>query len=403
MPRASSMVRAPLGWWLTSLGILLSGYALCGKSFAYLGVPPLFVGEMVLVLGLFSTFYATQWHRLFYMPFAWLIFSFILWGALQTLPYVSAYQIDALRDAALFGYSAFALMVMAHLITRPERLEHLLHHYDRLSLWIALISPVLWLVGMLFSERLPKLPWANLAIIDVKSGDVLVHLAGVFAFWIAYPNQYYSQQVRFWASFFIFVSIVGMGSESRGGLLAFISVGGLCFASKPQSRMLWQLVALGLCVLMLFAVSGMKIPIRDRGRDVSFDQIGQNLLSIANGNSHQELEGTKSWRIDWWHDILNYTFNGKYFWTGKGFGVNLADDDGYQVVDEAEAALLRSPHNAHMTFLARAGVPGLLLWVLLLATWSFSIARAYLQAQFAVSHTGPEYFCGCLHISWRFW
>ena len=40
----------------------------------------------------------------------------------------------------------------------------------------------------------------------------------------------------------------------------------------------------------------------------------------------------KNGRLDWWKEIVTYTINGKYFWTGKGFGVNLADDDGFQVL-----------------------------------------------------------------------
>src|SRR5262249_28995466 len=56
------------------------------------------------------------------------------------------------------------------------------------------------------------------------------------------------------------------------------------------------------------------------------------------------------------------TFSGNYFWTGKGFGINLADDDGFQVeVDRT----LRNPHNVHMAILARAGVPGFALWLML--------------------------------------
>src|SRR5262249_39446202 len=50
-----------------------------------------------------------------------------------------------------------------------------------------------------------------------------------------------------------------------------------------------------------------------------------------------------------------------YFWDGKGFGINLADDDGFQVVGEYGPPL-RSPHNAYMTVLARMGGPGMVLF-----------------------------------------
>ena len=64
--------------------------------------------------------------------------------------------------------------------------------------------------------------------------------------------------------------------------------------------------------------------------------------------------------------IINDTFHGPNFWTGRGFGLNLADEDGFAGNDLRGTAPLRSPHNAHMTLLARAGVPGFFLWLLLL-------------------------------------
>ena len=87
-----------------------------------------------------------------------------------------------------------------------------------------------------------------------------------------------------------------------------------------------------------------------------------------------DLDATKEWRLEWWSDIFDYTLCGKYFWTGKGFGINLADDDGYQVEEDNT---LRNPHNGHLGMLARAGVPGLLLWVLVQGSWAVGVFAAY--------------------------
>src|SRR6185312_10621825 len=65
-------------------------------------------------------------------------------------------------------------------------------------------------------------------------------------------------------------------------------------------------------------------------------------------------------------------------WTGKGFGVSLADEDGYQV--EEDSPLLRHPHNGHLTMLARGGVPGLLLWVLAQLSWCSALAMNYFRS-----------------------
>src|SRR5207253_7812839 len=61
------------------------------------------------------------------------------------------------------------------------------------------------------------------------------------------------------------------------------------------------------------------------------------------------------------------------------YGVNLADDDGFQVGSREEP--LRSPHSSHITFLARSGVPGFLLWAALQVVWAGSMLAAHLRAR----------------------
>ena len=65
-------------------------------------------------------------------------------------------------------------------------------------------------------------------------------------------------------------------------------------------------------------------------------------------------------------------------WLGKGYGVNLAATNDYD-----DGTGNRSSHNAHLTILARSGVPGLVLWVLLLGVVAASLVHGYFQAQAA--------------------
>ena len=57
-----------------------------------------------------------------------------------------------------------------------------------------------------------------------------------------------------------------------------------------------------------------------------FDQFVTNVRSMGSDTGTDGLDSTKEWRMDWWHEIVRYTIRGKYFWGGKGFGINLADD-----------------------------------------------------------------------------
>jgi hypothetical protein len=117
-------------------------------------------------------------------------------------------------------------------------------------------------------------------------------------------------------------------------------------------------------------------------RDISVREIASNIMSVASSSDSERQEGTKAWRLAWWNKIVDYTIDGKYFWGGKGFGVNLAVDDGFDVDDQPGSAakgqpLNRSPHSVHMTFLARAGVPGLILWIASCLSWAVTILRFF--------------------------
>ena len=98
-----------------------------------------------------------------------------------------------------------------------------------------------------------------------------------------------------------------------------------------------------------------------------------NLSSVAGDIGNDGLDSTKEWRLQWWAEIVGYTFHGPYFWTGKGFGVNLADADGFQSTADHS---LRAPHNSHFTILARMGVPGLLLWLTIQAAFGVGLLSA---------------------------
>jgi hypothetical protein len=110
-----------------------------------------------------------------------------------------------------------------------------------------------------------------------------------------------------------------------------------------------------------------------QGRPATLEQMLENVLSLFGSSSDGGLEGTKQFRLAWWGPIVDYTIFGDYFWTGKGFGVNLADADGFQSTADGS---LRAPHNSHMTVLARMGVPGFVMWLLLQGAWIIGVVRA---------------------------
>jgi O-antigen ligase len=150
----------------------------------------------------------------------------------------------------------------------------------------------------------------------------------------------------------------------------------LLLRSSAKRRLM--LAVTGALAVVVLAVANPQVHSR-AGRTVSLGQIASNLGSIAGGtHGDAALAGTRNFRLEWWKTIWSYTVHGPYFWTGKGFGINLADADGFQPTADHS---LRAPHNTHMTVLARMGVPGLGLWVALQLAFAGSLLSAFWRAR----------------------
>ena len=72
-------------------------------------------------------------------------------------------------------------------------------------------------------------------------------------------------------------------------------------------------------------------------RPLSAHQILENAMSTV-GKSGDQGEGTKQWREKWWDIIIRDTIHGPNFWSGRGFGLNIAEEDGFAGPDRAQAA-----------------------------------------------------------------
>lgn len=374
--------------FLAALGIILVGYAFFGKSFAYLGVAPLYIGELVLSLGLLTLLVSGGLRTALRSWLVWLLIVFGAWGAARTAPYVGTYHLDALRDAVVWGYGFFAVFVAA-LLPRTGWLARIPDWYRRLLPWFVIWVPVGWLIGHFFGNRLPTMPGTeNIALIEFKSGDAGVHLAGVAAFVVLGLHQRgkrrRGQGIRatewlvwgFWMVGFLFAA-----ATNRGGALASISAVFTVTLLRPAAARRKIPVVAVLSVVLALAISvsnATSWSVVDRDREVSPEQVIVNLKSIVSGGGGTALEGSRRWRLAWWTRITEYTLFGDFFWTGKGFGINLADDDGFQVTRDHS---LRSPHNAHVMLLARTGVPGVTLWLILQGTFAISLVDAYFRAR----------------------
>jgi len=356
--------------FVTMLAVVLLGYALAGKGFAYLGVPPLFIGEITLGCGLVAFATAGAWFGTLCDARLWPLLAMCAWGLCRTLPFVSADPVNAIRDGVVWGYGTFAVVMVTLIADRPAVLGRLVRLYRRFGKVFVVGIPVVFVLYH-FSVHfggLPKWPWApTVDVVAMKEGDVLVHLGGIVAFLIAGLGG----PVGWGWVALLTVDAGVMGVIDRAGMVAFLAAFAAGVIFRPRSPVVGRSVLTAAVLVTLLWATNANIPVPGgKGRVISFDQELTNLTSTVGDSGNEGLDGNKEWRLNWWKEIVRYTVHGRYFWKGKGFGINLADDDGFQVLSDHS---LRNPHSVHMTMLARGGVPMFGLWVLVQATFAGTV------------------------------
>jgi hypothetical protein len=365
--RASSM-------FLVGLAVILVGYATLDRGFGHLGVNPIYVGEVVLGVGVVAIIARAD--RLRLRPIPVLLAAFIAWGVIRTIPYLPMYGVDALRDGVTYGYGLIAFGIVV--CVGEEQIPKIIDAYGRLVPLLLLWIPVGLVVTAFASNAIPSLPGSSVALLDYKPGDADVHLAGIAAFLLVGLDGGRRagsaiREVGAWALWLIGTAVAGI--LSRGGMLALASVAFVVLFTRSARR--WaSLVLTAAAILLVLLVVNPTIEI-GAARPISVSQAIDNVTSVLFTSQGTALQGTKDFRLQWWGKIIGYTIGGPYFWTGKGFGINLADADGFQVTADDS---LRAPHNAHVEILARMGVPGLVLWVLLQVAFGAALLRAGLAA-----------------------
>lgn len=362
LPRESRLAEL----FVAALGIAFAGYMIFGKSFAYLGLPPLYAGELLFLLGLLAAFRARTGLNLMAglatMP-ALCVAALMGWVLLRTLAGLRAYRVDALRDGAVALYGGYAFVLVALLLDDPRRLGHLL----RMFRWLARYAIPLAIIAFILGD---------VPFFAARAGELSAHLTGAVVLALV-------GLVRVGPGWIAFVGLGAMlaAAQNRGSMLAIAVPVCLALVAVGQWRRLAATLVLGAGLLGAAAALDVEVELPNSDRPVSAAAVVNNITSIVAPSTGGNLDDTKQWRLRWWNTIVGYTVHGPYFWTGKGFGPNLAETDGYVVGLENGGPTLRSPHSIHMTYLARGGVPGLALWLLTCAVWMGAMVSAFWRAR----------------------
>jgi O-Antigen ligase len=378
------LTHSPTRWsdhYLMLLSGVLLGYAMMGKGFAYIGIPPIFIGECAFLLGLVVFARTGCFIAVLATVPALLLAAMMMWVLLRTLPYLDVYGLNAARDSVVVLYGAFAFIVAALLLEDSRRIGTVIRLFRGfLGIYVPAIP---FLFGVRQFEAgvasIPYWPHFHVPVLFVGTGEVAVHLAGAVVFVLAGFRR-----MNLLEGACAVVALAMALVLTRGGMMAFVIPVVLAMLFLGKIRQLITAILAGSIILL--AASAIEANFGDpevgggvMQRRFSATQIVANAQSVIAGED-KGLESTKTWRLAWWNIIIGDTVFGPYFWSGRGFGLNLADADGFQHRQDPNSPLLRSPHNVQMTMLARAGVPGLALWLLFLASWFGMMIRTMLVA-----------------------
>lgn len=376
--------------YFTLLCIVLVGYAVLGKGFAYFGVPPIFIGEVALVAGAAVLLYSGCLVATLTSFCSLLLAITMLWTMIRTVPYVSTYGVDAFRDSVIVMYGAFAFVVVGLLLEKEHRLNAVVRYYNSFLSFYVPVIPLLFIASRYFRESIPNLPGTSVPLLMLGPGEVPVHLAGAAVF----AMVGFRKATVLWLTP-LTIAVIVASMTTRGGMLAFVVPVLFAALVLGKIRQLLGVIIAGLAILAATytvegaLTDGQGFPVHETDRKVSTQQIIKNVESIS-GHADSNLDETRAWRLEWWGKIVNNTIYGPNFWTGRGYGPNIAILDGYgDINDEAP---LRSPHNAHMTILARSGVPGLALWLGFCAAWLCMMASVMLTAHLRGDQNWSAFF-----------
>lgn len=348
------------------LGVLLA-YAMTGRGFAYLGFPPLYVGEIALLTGSIIFLRTGCFIAALATLPSLLLAAAMAWVTLRTLPFFGMYGFDALRDSVVIMYGGFAFIIIALLLEDAHRINTIVRWYGGFSNIYVPAIPFIFAFNHFMANQIPHLPGTDVPLILIGPSEVAVHLSGAAVFAIVG----FRKATTLWIVL-LAAALAMVCALSRGGMVAFAVPVAFAALMLGKTRELAIVLAAGLAI---FAVAYVIEPIFTDYREtvssierpISTRQIVNNIASTV-GEGREQTEGTKRWRLDWWNAIVNDTIYGPYFWTGRGFGLNLTEAAGL-TDNHRQTRPLRSPHSVHMTILARAGVPGLALWGAFLASW----------------------------------
>jgi hypothetical protein len=345
---------------LLGLGLVL--YLAFGKGFAYAGIPPVFVGEVLLAVVLVAALSSdTPLPR----NAAAAITAVLVGLALVQLTVDRVVGADpwleSVRGLAPIYYSGFAFAVYA-LLRRQEIVVGPARVMELVDGGVARAAPVVVVIVFLLVLRTlvgsvvgPTWPISGGPLLLAKATDIAVTLVIVLPALLARPptpgaHRHRRLYLVLWTAAAVVVTFRSRGS--LGGLVA-----GYAVASPHLTRMLRGMLAVAALLAVLYT-TGWSVTIGQK-RELSFRSGVESVASLVgdDGSENTRLSATRNWRVEWWGEIWDDVTDKQMLFHGYGWGDNLAIR--YDILppgSDRDPRVLRAPHSIFFSLAGRAGL-----------------------------------------------
>jgi hypothetical protein len=363
-------------WAEALVAVLVLGYLSMSRTFAHLGVPPIYVGEIGL-----ATFLALRFRTVIGVwlggllrpsplgAFSWMLLISLSYGTAQLARclWIGHLPLSALQNFVFHVYPLFFFVGVSVGVRNPDFLRKLM---KILAWWIVLYGvPYVLVLGRLGE---PAELSSEIATFGQPTGGGSISVLGLLSTGGSFGHVW---------PLVILNSIVLLGVQSRAEWLSF-SVALVAWGYLSR-RLGWVLrvAAVVATLLAIGFITDFRLPSpTTRGGEMSTRAlIGRALAPIAPQTASRLTDradsyaGTVSWRTEWWSEIWKMVHSTpERALIGAGYDYPLWNLHPEQLQDE-----VRTPHSAVLFTLGYTGWTGLAVFYALQLTLGAILLRVY--------------------------
>jgi hypothetical protein len=348
-------------WWAAIAAVLVCGYGLFGRAFAYIGLPSakLFIGDVVLGAfivvcaaavirpWLYGLIYSTAFSGLF-----WALLCFLCYGLLELVRGVSLEYstLTAMQNLVFNMYPLYFFVGLWASWTYPQMLGKIV----RGMIWASCTYGVIY---FLFQSQLSGvvLPGTDVPLFGSPGGGLI--FLGL---------SYLGQNLRRWylpLAYSAFLVLAGQIRAEWLSLAAALVVQSIL--TGKVKRLLWSAASIVTLLAVGFWTDFNVSSPAGRGGSVSSHELVARALSAIDRDAARDFSsnvdfyaGTVSWRENWWSAIWDSVHaDTETGLLGRGYGFPL-----HELVPYLRTADIRTPHNIFFFALGYTGWIGVALF-----------------------------------------